>query len=77
MIINSLDLSDSARILEFGNSILFDTKHNAVFANNCNSCTTSINSFKSILNLEELTIWGKHSDSFVVGRHDLFSLKFC
>ena len=74
MVINSLDLSDCARILKFSNSILLNTEYNAVFADNCNGCTASIDSFEGILHLKELTIWSENSDSFVVGRHDLFFL---
>ena len=74
MLIDSLNLPDGAWVLEFSDGVLFNTKHDAVFANDCNGCTTSIYSFKGILDLEQLAIWGEDSDSFVVGRHDLLLL---
>jgi hypothetical protein len=69
VLINLLDLSDSARVLELRNGVLLDCKYDAVFALEANSARTAVDSFESVLNLEKLAIWGENSDSFIVSGH--------
>lgn len=66
VLINAEDLADGARILEFGNRVLFDGKDNAVGSLETNSAGASVNSFEGVLNLKELTIRGEDSDCFIV-----------
>jgi hypothetical protein len=56
-------------VLKGGSGFLLDSKNNAVGTLNAYCSRTTVNSFKGILNLEEVAIRGKDSDSFVVSRH--------
>ena len=67
--VDFLDLPDSARILEMGDCFLLDCEDNAVRALESNGGSSSVDSFESVLNLEELAVRSKDGDGFVVSGH--------
>jgi hypothetical protein len=71
VLINLLDLSNSAGVLKLCDGVLLDSEDDAVFALEANSAGAAVDSFEGVLYLEELAIGGKHSDSFIVSGHIL------
>jgi hypothetical protein len=69
MFINFMNLSDCAWILQYCNCLLFNCKNYTVTSLDTNCSRATIDSFKGILYLEEITIWSKYSDSFIVCWH--------
>ena len=69
VLVNTLNFTNSAWILKFSDTVLFYCQHDTVWTFESNSGRTSVYGLKSVLNLEELTVWRKYSDCFVVLGH--------
>ena len=69
VLIDALDLANGAWVLQLGHSVLLNGHHDAVVASDSNRCTATIDSFKGILHLEELAVWGENRIGFIVGGH--------
>ena len=69
MVINPLDLSDGAWVLQGRHWFLLDCKDDAVLTLQTDSCTATIDGLKSVLDLEDFAVWREDRDSLVVLGH--------
>lgn len=69
MLIYLLNFSNGAGILEDSNWLLLNGKHNTILSLEANGGSTTVDGLECILYLEELSVWSKNSNGFVVGWH--------
>lgn len=69
MLVNLHDLADCVRVLQSSCCLLLNSKNDTVLSLDSDSGRSTVHSLEGILNLEEVTIGGEDSNSFVVSRH--------
>lgn len=69
MLVNLQDLADCVRVLQGSCCLLLNSKNDTVLSLDTDSGRSTVHSLEGILNLEEVTIRGEDSYSFVVSRH--------
>mmetsp|Transcript_37848 Transcript_37848/g.46059 ORF Transcript_37848/g.46059 Transcript_37848/m.46059 type:complete len:277 (+) Transcript_37848:57-887(+) len=69
VLIDTLDLADSAGVLQLGDGVFFHGENHAVVANDSDRGAAAIHSLKCVLHLEQLAIGGEDGVCFIVAWH--------
>ena len=68
--VHTLNFSDGSRVLQGLNGLLLDSENDTIVSFQTNGCRTTIDSLKSVLNLEDFAIRSEDADRFVVLSHN-------